>query len=578
MHKLTGYRQIIFALSGGLLLCGFNFFDNALDWRNAEVRNGKIYSRGENKTFSGKVTNIPSQNIFRDKTGYKQLSGHTGVEQINSYDMDSLCDTEVNEGIIDGNIVCTTQSGAPHIKTTFSKGAINGSFTMYSYSRGVLIAEASFKNDLLDGVIKKYDEKSEKMISRQSVKNGKPDGRYERWDPETGILVAEANWKDGQLVSKKEMDRQGKLASEVNYKNEQLDGYYKNSDINTHVIIEANYKNGKLDGLAKNYSLETGKLLSEINYKNGTFDGSAKLFDAETGKTIVDGNYRDGFPDGGIVSINPKTDEVIKKGVFSDNKFTGTVVGYTEFPGLTEIDLKRLGKIILIYDELFTYKYTDGIMENEREYLEVKAAVDKIRKCLDLVHSYQNDPPEKRLPAIAQCKHESGGASSVQGTSNDSGGTAKPTDATSGSAEAKPQAPTRESLCSGTEEVIFSCSTGEKMVSVCQTNASGAVQYRFGKPGSAIDIALPENPASREGVVKGTTSFSVGGGSYIAFTKGDTRYVVHDYVGQRGEDTGIDVEGRGKKPITIQCVGLPIGNLENNIPASIPVDPQSMRQ
>jgi len=144
----------------------------------------------------------------------------------------------------------------------------------------------------------------------------------------------------------------------------------------------------------------------------------------------------------------------------------------------------------------------------------------------------------------------------------------------SGSADAKPQG----TLCSATEKVVFSCSTGKRMVSVCQTDASGAVQYRFGKPGNTPDIVLPENPASREGVVRGTTSFSGGGGAYIAFTKGDTRYVVHDYVGQRGEDTGIDVEGRGKKTISIQCVGLPTGNLENDVPASIPVDPQSMRQ
>lgn len=151
----------------------------------------------------------------------------------------------------------------------------------------------------------------------------------------------------------------------------------------------------------------------------------------------------------------------------------------------------------------------------------------------------------------------------------------------SGSAEANPQ--TLETLvngtlCSGTEKVVFSCSTGKKVVSVCQTDASGAVQYRFGKQGSTPDISLPENPVSREGVVRGTTSFSGGGGAYIAFTKGDTRYVVHDCVGQRGEDTGIDVERRGKKSISIQCVGLPTGNLEKNIPASIPVDPESMRQ
>ncbi|MBV6325514.1 hypothetical protein [Duganella violaceipulchra] len=43
-----------------LLLCGCN---NALDFRNAEISNNKIYENGKNTGFSGKVTNIPLNKI-----------------------------------------------------------------------------------------------------------------------------------------------------------------------------------------------------------------------------------------------------------------------------------------------------------------------------------------------------------------------------------------------------------------------------------------------------------------------------------------------------------------------------------
>ena len=135
-----------------------------------------------------------------------------------------------------------------------------------------------------------------------------------------------------------------------------------------------------------------------------------------------------------------------------------------------------------------------------------------------------------------------------------------------------------QTLCSGAEKVIFSCSTGKKMVSVCQTDASGSVQYRFGKYGKTPDIVLPENPASKEGVLRGMNSFSGGGGAYITFIKGDTSYIVHNYMGKRGDDIGIDVIRPNKNPISIQCVGMPDGDLENDTPKSIPLDPQSNLQ
>jgi hypothetical protein len=129
---------------------------------------------------------------------------------------------------------------------------------------------------------------------------------------------------------------------------------------------------------------------------------------------------------------------------------------------------------------------------------------------------------------------------------------------------------TNPSMCTGHEKIVFSCFIGKKVVSVCQIDNTGSVQYRVGKPGSLPEIALPENPAAKQGVVQGMNSFSGGGGAYIAFTKTDTRYVVHDYVTKQGDDTGVDVTRIGEKTFSIPCKTSPIGSLENDIPASIP--------
>jgi hypothetical protein len=127
-------------------------------------------------------------------------------------------------------------------------------------------------------------------------------------------------------------------------------------------------------------------------------------------------------------------------------------------------------------------------------------------------------------------------------------------------------------LCGGSEKVIFSCSTGRKTISVCQVDLAGSVQYRYGKLGNKPDIALPENPASHQGVVRGMTSFSGGGGAYVAFSNGDTRYVVHDYTSSHGDDVGVDVIRSGQPTISIPCRGQIMGILEQNLPTSIPVE------
>jgi hypothetical protein len=98
-----------------LLLCGCN---NALDFRNAEISNNKIYEKGKNTGFSGKVTNIPLSKIpFGQIVPVSNMIGKvTGNKALNDLiylnslaviqDGGVICDTVAREGILNGETSC----------------------------------------------------------------------------------------------------------------------------------------------------------------------------------------------------------------------------------------------------------------------------------------------------------------------------------------------------------------------------------------------------------------------------------------------------------------------------------------
>lgn len=106
------------------------------------------------------------------------------------------------------------------------------------------------------------------------------------------------------------------------------------------------------------------------------------------------------------------------------------------------------------------------------------------------------------------------------------------------------------SLCHADETVVFSCSVGSKLVSVCATadlaDVGGSLQYRFGKAG-AVELAYPENPKTwRTVATSGVMMLAGGGGAHLAFDRGDYRYVVYTAIGRGwGEKAGLLVERGG---------------------------------
>jgi len=103
-----------------------------------------------------------------------------------------------------------------------------------------------------------------------------------------------------------------------------------------------------------------------------------------------------------------------------------------------------------------------------------------------------------------------------------------------------------DSHCNANENVIFSCNTGKKVVSICASKTlnakSGYLQYRFGKIGSP-EALIPSKP---ENFRKTVSAFylNIGGTAEakgISFTNGNLLYGMNTtsgylYVRKNGND------------------------------------------
>ncbi len=125
-----------------------------------------------------------------------------------------------------------------------------------------------------------------------------------------------------------------------------------------------------------------------------------------------------------------------------------------------------------------------------------------------------------------------------------------------------------ESLCHEREQIIFSCSLGKKMVSVCASNdfsaSSGYLQYRFGK-GGVLELAFPnltESAQASQFVQARTLMFAGGGGGYLRFINGPYHYIVYTAIGKDwGAKDGVAVEKNNQLIANLECQDIPASKL-----------------
>jgi hypothetical protein len=120
-------------------------------------------------------------------------------------------------------------------------------------------------------------------------------------------------------------------------------------------------------------------------------------------------------------------------------------------------------------------------------------------------------------------------------------------------------------LCGASEKVVFSCSNGQKTVSICaappKATPNSSLHYRFGTPGK-VELSFPsaERKAS-DAFLSGSLTYSGGGGALLRFESGAYQYTVFDAIGKWGrheeplELAGVVITKGGGPVATVQCRG-----------------------
>ncbi|CAJ5405376.1 lipoprotein [Burkholderia pseudomallei] len=240
--------------------------DKVLDYRNAQMVNGKVYDGSANEPFSGKLTNVPDRSLLIEQAGFQLVGklasialadsvppiernaqsflGRSGTETLLS---GALCDMQINDGLPDGPAICKApQSDLVRIESSFKHGALDGSFKLSGGSNEGTLLEAAFSNGQPDGTEKVYSWTDHKLIHTFPWSKGVAAGTEEAFDANTGALVKRATFVDGK------------------YEGEVL--HY--APDGKQVTLSATYANGKLNGPYKEWDA-SGTLVADKIYANG---------------------------------------------------------------------------------------------------------------------------------------------------------------------------------------------------------------------------------------------------------------------------------------------------------------------
>jgi hypothetical protein len=139
----------------------------------------------------------------------------------------------------------------------------------------------------------------------------------------------------------------------------------------------------------------------------------------------------------------------------------------------------------------------------------------------------------------------------------------------------------QETHCQAQEQIIFSCSFGKKIVSVCASSdfsvSNGYMQYRFG-PRGALELVFPaltETADSARFIQARTMMFAGGGGGYLRFINGNYHYIVYTAIGKGwGAKDGVAIEKDQQLMANLACQDVPISKLSEEFftHAGLPID------
>lgn len=248
---------------------------DVLDYRNAQVINGKVYAGKTDEPFDGRLTNLPEGKLLLASPGFFKIANLIdGVQKnFNGRVPAALCDVAIKAGYLDGKAVCKLpESSITRYEMTFKNGILEGEFLAYAPTQdNDRISSVTFENGLANGEQKIQNIVTKNVVAILHWQQGVKVGVQQDFDPATGNLIDESS-----------TDEEGKTDGEVFAKTPDGAVYYK-----------ARYSHGKKDGVEETFDKATGKPISRVEWKDGKQDGSAKEWDVD-GRLKIDAVYADG--------------------------------------------------------------------------------------------------------------------------------------------------------------------------------------------------------------------------------------------------------------------------------------------
>lgn len=245
-----------------------------LDYRNAEINNGKIYAGNANEPFSGQVTNIPYGQIFSgtDGLGKPQRAFLTAVKADDAINYQAVCDAHARDGLRDGKVICKLpDSDTTEVETSFKDGNLDGDFKLYDRDGSTVINSVSFVGGQPDGKQEIYSPRNHKLVHVAHWSNGVLNGEEEGFDENTGNRILHANWSNGQHDGE----------------------YVEYAPDGKQVIHHVTFVQGKKDGAEELFYPDTGKPRQNGQYVNGLLTGTAKAWDPD-GRLVYERDYEAG--------------------------------------------------------------------------------------------------------------------------------------------------------------------------------------------------------------------------------------------------------------------------------------------
>lgn len=281
MKRTLTNPVILLTLAASLLMTGCG---KPLDFRNAQINNGKIYAGNDNSPFSGKVTNVPYGQIFQDTDGLSkaQRAFLLAVKDNGAINYQVVCDLQAHDGLRDGKVVCKLpNSDTKEIEASFSDGKLEGDYKLYDKDGSTVLNSVSFAQGQPDGKQEIYSPRNHKLVRVAHWSKGVPNGEEEGFDENTGNRTLHANWSNGQLDG-------------------ELFEYAPDGKQVTHHV---KFVRGAKDGVEEVFYPDTGKPRQYGQYVNGQLMGTTKAWDPD-GRLVYERDYKAGamVPDSPVLS------------------------------------------------------------------------------------------------------------------------------------------------------------------------------------------------------------------------------------------------------------------------------------